>query len=66
MLSDDRTHVPKLEPDVAHLFQLGGNLMSIEDVHSVQFVPWKNPRDFSLSRAILPFLYTKCVLPCVG
>ena len=66
MLSDDRTHVPKLESDVAHLFQLGGNLMYIEDVHSVQFVPWKNPRDFSLSRAILPLLYAECLLPCVG
>ena len=46
MLSNDWTHVAKLELDVAHLFQLGGNLMYIEDVHSVQFVPWKNPRDF--------------------
>ena len=66
MLSDDRTHVPKLEPDVAHLFRLGGNLMYIEDVHYVQFVPWKNSGDFSFSRAIMPLLYTKCPLPCVG
>ena len=27
VLSDDQTHVPKSEPDVAHLFQLGGNSM---------------------------------------
>ena len=27
VLSDDRTHVPKSEPDVAHLFRLGGNSM---------------------------------------
>ena len=27
VLSDDQTHVPKMEPDVAHLFRLGGNFM---------------------------------------
>ena len=27
VLSDDRTHVPKSEPDVAHLFRLGANSM---------------------------------------
>ena len=55
VLSDDRTHVPKLEPDVAHLFRLGGNLMYIEDVHYVQFVPWKNLRIFHFCRAIAPW-----------
>ena len=57
MLSDDRTHVPKLEPDVAHLFQLGGNLMYIEDVHYVQFVPWKNSGDFHSAGQYAPFVH---------
>ena len=29
VLSDDRTHVPKSESDVAHLFHLGGNSMEL-------------------------------------
>ena len=66
MLSDDRPHVPKLEPDVAHLFGLGGNLIYIEDVHSVQFAPWKNPRDFSLSRAILHIFVNEMSTPLCG
>ena len=56
MLSDDRTRVPKLELDVAHIFRLGGNLMYIGDVHSCSVVPWKNPCDFSPCRAICPFV----------
>ena len=64
---DVLTYVGVLElVRVAHLYRLGGNVVYIEDVHFVQFVPWKNSRDFSLSRAILPLLYTKCSLPCVG
>ena len=31
---------------VSHLFRLGGNLMYIEEVHSVQFVLWKDLRIF--------------------
>ena len=54
MLSDDRTHVPKLEPDVAHLFRLGGNFMYIKMYIIVQIVPWKNLRVFHFCRAIAP------------
>ena len=50
---------------VTHLYRLGGNVMYIANVHIVQFAPWKNPRDFSLSKAILPLLYTKCPLLCM-
>ena len=65
-LSDDRTHVPKLEPDVAHLFRLGGNSMYIRMYIVVQMVPWKNLRIFSASAGQLPLCKTKCPLPCVG
>ena len=54
VLSDDQTHVPKLEPDVAHLFRLGGNSMYIEMYIVVQVVPWKNLRIFHFCRAIAP------------
>ena len=57
MLFDDRTRILKLELDVAHLFQLGGNLMYIEDVHSVQFVPWKILGIFHLARLFCPFFH---------
>ena len=53
-LSDDRTHVPKSEPDVAHLFRLGGNSIYMKMYIIVQVVPWKNLRIFHFSRAIAP------------
>ena len=54
VLSDDRTHVPKSEPDVAHLFRLGGNSMYMKMYIIVQVVPWKNLRIFHSCRAIAP------------
>ena len=53
VLSDDRTHVPKSEPDVAHLFRLGGNSMYIK---MYIIVPWKNLRIFSLLQGNGPFV----------
>ena len=55
-LFDDRTHVPKLEPDVAHLFPLGGNSMYMKMYIVVQIVPWKNLRIFSLLQGNCPFV----------
>ena len=56
VLSDDQTHVPKLEPDVAHLFQLGGNFMYMKMYIIVQIVPWKSLRIFSLLQGNCPFV----------
>ena len=55
MLSDDRTHVPKLKPDVSHLHRLGGNVMYIADVHIVQFAPWKG--FFTQHGNFVPFVH---------
>ena len=62
MLSDDRTHAPKSDPDVAHLFQLGGNSMYI----SVHNYTLEKSEDFFTSAGQLPLCKTKCPLPCVG
>ena len=45
-----------LMPFVAHLFRLGGNLMYIEDVHYCTICTMEKSRDFSLRKAIGPFV----------
>ena len=40
--------------------------MYIADVHIVQFVPWKNTRDFSLTRAILHLFVHEMSAPIHG